>query len=66
MLIKALWKEPAARVVMPDNAKFEEYCSIIAKRHPTLSNIFCVADGLKLVLKSTNDLDNQSMYFNGW
>jgi DDE superfamily endonuclease len=31
-----------------------------------LPDVFAVADGCKLYFESTTDLDEQSMYYNGW
>ena len=66
MLLKTVIKLREAQVIMPDNAKVREYMAIIEKRHPSLQNVYCVADGLKLAFESTDSLDEQSMYYNGW
>jgi hypothetical protein len=66
MLLLALWKLPEAKVRMPDDAKIAEYQIIISHRHPSLKDVYCVADGLKLRFESCYGLNEQSMYYNGW
>jgi len=66
MLLKALHKNNKARVRMPTVNKIQEYKDIIQRRHPSLKNVHCVADGLKLPFQSTEVDDVQGQFFNGW
>jgi DDE superfamily endonuclease len=65
-LYLVLYKDPSAKVMMPTDAKVETLKSIVQARHELLTDVFAFADGLKLYFESTGDLDEQSMYYNGW
>jgi DDE superfamily endonuclease len=66
MLLKALWKEPIAKVTMPTDEKIAMLTSVTEAKHGYLKGVYCVADGLKLSFQSCDGLDEQSMYYNGW
>jgi DDE superfamily endonuclease len=55
-----------AKVEMPDNEKVYELCRAVHERHDLLPDVYSVADGLKLYFQQCRDLDEQSMYYNGW
>jgi DDE superfamily endonuclease len=55
-----------ACIEMPTDDKVEELKEACVKKHPLLTGVYCVADGLKLFFQSTEDLDEQCMYYNGW
>jgi hypothetical protein len=50
MLLKAMLTLPEARVAMPSAEKVKELIAAVADRHESLTNVYCVADGLKLFL----------------
>ncbi|CAB9513917.1 expressed unknown protein [Seminavis robusta] len=54
------------RVAIPTDEKIERLKAAVNQRHPALVNVYCVADGLKLLFERHDDLDEQSMYYNGW
>ena len=53
-------------VPIPSKEKIKFYQEAIAARHSSLTNVYCFADGLKLPFQSCDDLNEQSMYYNGW
>jgi len=65
-LIKLLWTDAAAGVRMPAPNKIEELEEATLQRHSLLDDVFCMADGLKLMFEQHADLDEQSMHHNGW
>jgi DDE superfamily endonuclease len=66
-LLKVLQDEPLARFEMPSVYKVQALKAAIVKaRHSMLDDVFAVADGCKLYFESTSDMDEQSMYYNGW
>ena len=66
MLIKALSDLDICKVKYPTHQKMEELKRAVEDRHPALKDVYCVADGLKLGFHSCDELDEQSMYYNGW
>ncbi|CAB9524638.1 unknown protein [Seminavis robusta] len=65
-LLSLLQNHPLARVAIPTDEKIERLKEAVLHRHPALENVYCVADGLKLTFERHDDLDEQSMYYNGW
>jgi hypothetical protein len=65
-LFVVLHDNPDARVEMPSYDKVQTLKSLVQARHSLLNDVFAVADGMKLYFESTSDLDEQSMYYNGW
>lgn len=65
-LFLALYQNPLAKVAMPSDANIAVLKSIVQARHDLLTDVFAFADGVKLYFESTGDLDEQSMYYNGW
>jgi DDE superfamily endonuclease len=55
-----------ARVEIPDDDTIEALKHAVTARHDLLTDVYCVADGLKLHFEQHSDLDEQSMYYNGW
>lgn len=55
-----------AKVEMPNDEKVVQLCAVTRFRHPLLTDVFAVADGLKLYFQQCDGLDEQSMYYNGW
>lgn len=66
MLLIALERNPKARVKLPTDEQIDEYKLAVANRHPSLKNVYCVADGLKIRFESCSGLSKQGMYYNGW
>ncbi|CAB9508436.1 unknown protein [Seminavis robusta] len=65
-LLCVLGNQPFCKVQIPEDAKIQQLSNAIEAKHPLLKNVFCVADGLKLTFQQCEDLDEQSMYYNGW
>jgi DDE superfamily endonuclease len=55
-----------AQVKMPSDEEVVALCTLTRLRHPLLTDVFAVADGLKLYFQQCEGLDEQSMYYNGW
>lgn len=66
MLLKALEGEPDALARMPSDEGIEFCQKAMHKRHASLKNVCCFADGLKLNFESCDDPEEQGMYYNGW
>ena len=66
MLLKCLRKHPDAKVSMPTIDEIRTLQMICLARHDALENVYCVADGLKLMLEAAPGDDIQGMYYNGW
>jgi hypothetical protein len=66
MLLKGMLTSDVSRVKMPTPAKIAELKTAVQERHPSLKDVYCVADGLKLYFESCEGLGEQSMYYNGW
>lgn len=66
MLLKCLISHPLARVQMPTNEAIAKLKAIVNNRHPSLTDVYCTCDGLKLPFQSTAGLNEQSMFYNGW
>jgi hypothetical protein len=54
------------RIEIPSDEKVVELYCLTRLRHPLLTDIFAVADGLKLYFQQCDGLDEESMYCNGW
>jgi hypothetical protein len=65
-LVIVLKKHPMSRVKMPTADKIAELKDACVEKYPLLTNVYCVADGLKLYFEQCEDLDEQCMYYNGW
>ena len=66
MLLKALRRHPEAQIKIPDDEEIKEMKKICLQRHDALENVYCFADGLKLMLEQAGDDDIQGMYYNAW
>lgn len=51
---------------MPSSEEVEQFKSAIYRKHPMLSHVYCVADGLYLLLQQAVDVPIQSRFCNGW
>jgi hypothetical protein len=65
-LFLALKDQEDASVEMPSDETIAALKNAVVARHNQLHDVYCVADGLKLHFQQHNDLDEQSMYYNGW
>ena len=64
MLLKALKRHPEAVVKMPTDEQIEVMKGICSAKHDMLPNVYCFADGLKLMLEQAGEDDIQGMYYN--
>ena len=64
MLLKALKRHPEAQVKIPGDEEIKEMKKICLQRHDALENVYCFADGLKLMLEQAGEDDIQGMYYN--
>ncbi len=65
-LIKALFNHPAAKVQLPTEEEIRAFETTINEKYNLLPNVWGALDGLKLLLESTGDGDEQNNFFNGW
>jgi DDE superfamily endonuclease len=66
-LLLLLRSHPLSRVQMPTDDKIDSLKAACAAKHPVLrEDVYCVADGVKFYFEQCKDLDEQSMYYNGW
>jgi DDE superfamily endonuclease len=65
-LLMLLCEQEHAKVEIPSDEKVVELCCLTRLRHPLLTDVFAVADGLKLYFQQCDGLDEESMYYNGW
>lgn len=66
ILVRILKKDSLARVTPPDDEEVKFLQRIIAEKYPLLSDVYAVADGLKLLLQQSGDSVIQNMFYNGW
>jgi hypothetical protein len=66
ILIKILFRHPAAMVCIPTVEKIREYCAAIQARHSLLKDVWCTMDGLKLYLQQAGAANTQNNFYNGW
>ena len=66
ILVRILKKYSLARVTPPDDEEVKFLQRIIAEKYPLLSDVYAVADGLKLLLLQSGDSVIQNMFYNGW
>jgi len=64
--IALLWGDDAASIKMPTADKIAQLCQLTNNRHNMLTDVYCVADGLKSLFQTDGNLDEQSMFYNGW
>jgi DDE superfamily endonuclease len=65
-LLIVLKKHPMSRVQYPTDQKIEELKAACTEKHPLLTDVYCVVDGVKFYFQQCEDLDEQCMYYNGW
>ena len=66
ILFSTLQKMPEAQIHWPESVEFEELSALVTQRHPRLHGAFGSVDGLKLPVKTSDDLDIENATFNGW
>ncbi len=66
VLISVLHRKNDAKIRRPTVEKIQQYKDAVAERHPALSDVWCVMDGIKLMIQSAGDDEEQNCYYNGW
>ena len=67
VIVKVLPKHQYARINCDPSAScVQGWKDAFASMYPHLEDVYCVADGLKLLLESTDNDLVQSMFYNGW
>ena len=66
LLISVLQGNEDAKIRRPSIEKIQQYQHAVASRHPGLADVWCAMDGLKLLIESAGDDDEQNCYYNGW
>ncbi len=62
ILIRILCSDPRA-LRLPTDAEVEEFQGVFETKHPNLRDVYCVADGLKLMLEQCADVTIQNRYY---
>ena len=66
ILISVLHRKEDARIQRPTIEKIQQYKDAVAERHPALTGVWCTMDGLKLMIQSAGNDEEQNCYYNGW
>jgi hypothetical protein len=66
VLIRILKDHPLARVELPSEEELRHFVSSISDKYPSLSNVWCAMDGLKLYLERAGNETSQNNFYNGW
>jgi DDE superfamily endonuclease len=66
VLICVLSNQEQVKIKMPSDNLIQMYASIISKQHLYLKNVFCVCDGLKLMLERSVNKNIQGRFYSGW
>jgi DDE superfamily endonuclease len=66
LMVICILHNDSSRIQCPDDEKVEQYKEMIRNSHPSLHNVYCVGDGLKLNIQQPYDNDMQSCFYNGW
>ena len=66
ILVRILSTNAAAILTMPEVSAVNEFKNVIRAKHPSLKNVYYVADGLKVRLKMSGNFTTQNNYYNGW
>ena len=66
ILVRVLQGMNEARIMRPNQDKVQQYKDSVQTRHPSLENIWCTMDGLKLMIECSSNDDEQNRFYNGW
>ena len=66
ILISVLHRKNDAKIRRPTVEKIQQYKDAVAECHPAHRDIWCVMDGIKLMIQSAGDDEEQNCYYNGW
>lgn len=66
ILVKVLSTDDNSRVKMPTEEEIAIFKQRIRDKYSTLTDVYAVADGLKLMLEQSGDTVIQEMFYNGW
>ncbi|KAI5991706.1 hypothetical protein F5J12DRAFT_786347 [Pisolithus orientalis] len=66
ILLSTLRNMPEGQIHWPKHDEFDELSQLVAQHHPRLTGAFGSIDGLKLPVKTSDDLDIENATFNGW
>ena len=66
ILSKVLCNNSQAKVQIPPEEKIRSYVQAVETKHPSLKNVWCTMDGLKVSIESASGYEEQARYYNGW
>eukprot|EP00171_Calliarthron_tuberculosum_P003036 IDg3036t1 len=66
ILVRVLANDTRAQICMPTDNEVDEFKMAFERKYEHLQNVYCVADGLKLLLEQSGDVTIQNRYYNGW
>ncbi len=66
ILVRVLQGMNDARIMRPNEDRVQQYKDSIQIQHPSLENVWCTMDGLKLMIECSSNDDEQNHFYNGW
>ena len=66
ILLRVLAADNRAQIKMPNDIEIPQFQRLFESRHSELRDVYCVADGLKLLLQQSGDTVIQNRFYNGW
>ena len=66
ILVRVLQGMNEARIMRPNEDLVQQYKDSVQTRHPSLENVWCTMDGLKLMIECSSNDDEQNRFYNGW
>jgi hypothetical protein len=66
LLVQVLQRLEEAKVKIPSINYVEQMKVLVRRRHPLLESVWCTMDGLKLMIETSSNEDEQNNFYNGW
>lgn len=66
VLLSVLQAHPDAMIMPPTDEEIDQYCAAVVAKFPHAVDIWGAADGVKLSIQGSGDINEQNMFYNGW
>lgn len=66
LVVFILRNDDKAKVQLPVEEEIQAYKGAVLEKHDLLRDVYCVADGLKLDLQQSGNVQIQGRFYNGW
>jgi hypothetical protein len=66
LIIVLMLKCDVSRIRFPNDDMIELYKSLVQRKHPRLTNVYCFGDGLKIPIEAPSDDAEQKRFYNAW